>query len=689
MKSLRRVQSESSMGRQRTLETHPECCTQKQSKQHPQVQPHHPTPTTPAKLECCEKSVNQNKELQNILQKQEEQIESLQDTVSSLIEKNKLLMSNLSERIEDSVQLRLKIASSNQELHNALENTRVMSYTVHELEDQISQLKQIHGSKTTPRTIIISKLLSKSCEYLEASGGKGVRVSTESVSSRVFTNLKDTLDTVLSADEIQHLLPTFEQWLGGEELNSVSLVTCCECKKVKFKRAISSKGVVCINEFITTYPGFACIYSICSLCFFKSLSYSFELFRETWWKTRGSIIYIPCPCGRCGRDIPLQSRGTLVKLLCFMEDKCLGERNIRSYDTALELMKALDGIIPQLTLNARNVAARMHRKLIANNFMHSPFDLRFRDLTHNEVGSPLKANSTLFSLYNIDHAGEALRIPVFNRFLRIEPTSIECVICTDSYHEVFYGSLEEWTKVCSEFEGDWIWKILIFPQKLHENCSHIIDFCTGCLQQHLQTQLDQFGRSAYDNITCPSQECQRLLTYEEIQLYAKEETFHEYDEYLKLKALSQMPSFMWCLAEKCSSGQIHDLIFDSHVSCAECEFEMCFTHQVKWHEGLTCEQYESLKRTGDPESEETQKWIATNTKPCPECGIHVQKGNGCFHMTCSLCHHEFCWEYLASWRDIRSGSGGYNRSAHNDGCYFKTSSHQPTEVIGSTIPVTG
>lgn len=329
MKSLRHVQSESSMGRQRTLETHPECCTQKQSKQHPQVQPHHPTLTTPAKLECCEKLVNQNKELQKILQKQEEQIESLQDTVSSLIEKKKLLMSNLSERVEDSVQLRLKIASSNQELHNALENTRVMSYTVHELEGQISQLKQIHGSKTTPRTIIISKLLSKSCEYLEASGGKGVRVSTESVSSRVFTNLKDTLDTVLSADEIQHLLPTFEQWLGGEELNSVSLVTCCECKKVKFKRAISSKGVVCINEFITTYPGFACIYSVCSLCFFKSLSYSFELFRETWWKIRGSTIYIPCPCGRCGRDIPLQSRGTLVKLLYFMEDKCLGERNIR------------------------------------------------------------------------------------------------------------------------------------------------------------------------------------------------------------------------------------------------------------------------------------------------------------------------------------------------------------------------
>jgi myosin heavy subunit len=329
MRCLRRVQSESSMDRQPTLETHPKSCTQKQFKQHPQAQPHYSTPTTPAKLECCEKLVNQNKELQNILQEQEEQIESLQDTVSNLIDKNKSLMSNLCDRIEDSVPLRLKVASSNQELHNALESMRVMSYTVHELEDQISQLKQMHGSKTTPRTIIISKLLSKSYGDLEVSSGKDVRISSESVGSRVFTNLKDTLDAVLSPDETQHLIYTFEQWFGEERLNSVSLVTCYECQKVKFKRAISSKGTVCINEF-TNYPGFTCIYSICSFCFFKSFSYSFELLRETWWKSQGTTIYIPCPCGRCGRDIPLQSRGPLTKLLDLMEDKCLGERNIRT-----------------------------------------------------------------------------------------------------------------------------------------------------------------------------------------------------------------------------------------------------------------------------------------------------------------------------------------------------------------------
>ncbi|EWY79792.1 hypothetical protein FOYG_17082 [Fusarium oxysporum NRRL 32931] len=70
-----------------------------------------------------------------------------------------------------------------------------------------------------------------------------------------------------------------------------------------------------------------------------------------------------------------------------------------------------------------------------------------------------------------------------------------------------------------------------------------------------------------------------------------------------------------------------------HVVCADCEFEMCFSHQVKWHEGLTCEQYDSLKETGDPGFQQTRGWITSNTKPCPEGSINVQKGNGCFHMT--------------------------------------------------------
>ncbi|RTE68330.1 hypothetical protein BHE90_017291 [Fusarium euwallaceae] len=358
---------------------------------------------------------------------------------------------------------------------------------------------------------------------------------------------------------------------------------------------------------------------------------------------------------------------------------------LRIYDTAQHLMAALDTDL-QPTLEARKVAEGLHRHLISNNRMRSPFDLRFSDMHAREKGSPLNANFKLVQLYDIDYAEGTVRVPIFTRLLQLQKTPSQCSICTELIRDFSYGSLDEWSGICTGYRGDWLWKILLFPQKLEANCNHTIDFCTACLRRHIETQLDQHGRGGCRLLTCPSLGCGRRLEYEEVRLYASDEAFFKYDEYLKMEALNQIPSFRWCLAEHCSSGQIHDLIFDSHVACGDCGYQMCFYHQVKWHEGLTCEEYDSLKENGDPRFQETQDWMMANTKSCPECGINLQKGDGCFHMTCTLCRHQFCWECLASWNDIMTGLRGYNHLAHKDDCYFRSSNEQPTQASGTSVP---
>jgi len=30
-------------------------------------------------------------------------------------------------------------------------------------------------------------------------------------------------------------------------------------------------------------------------------------------------------------------------------------------------------------------------------------------------------------------------------------------------------------------------------------------------------------------------------------------------------------------------------------------------------------------------------------KPCPACGVNIEKTGGCDHMTCHRCRHGFCW----------------------------------------------
>jgi hypothetical protein len=35
-----------------------------------------------------------------------------------------------------------------------------------------------------------------------------------------------------------------------------------------------------------------------------------------------------------------------------------------------------------------------------------------------------------------------------------------------------------------------------------------------------------------------------------------------------------------------------------------------------------------------------------STEPCPNCGVSISKSEGCEHMICRRCDHEFCWHCL-------------------------------------------
>ena len=40
---------------------------------------------------------------------------------------------------------------------------------------------------------------------------------------------------------------------------------------------------------------------------------------------------------------------------------------------------------------------------------------------------------------------------------------------------------------------------------------------------------------------------------------------------------------------------------------------------------------------------ENNTWLKLFSKQCPKCQWHIQKTEGCDHMTCRHCKHEFCW----------------------------------------------
>ena len=52
-------------------------------------------------------------------------------------------------------------------------------------------------------------------------------------------------------------------------------------------------------------------------------------------------------------------------------------------------------------------------------------------------------------------------------------------------------------------------------------------------------------------------------------------------------------------------------------------------------------------------------WMAQNSRPCPQCGVNIEKNDGCNHMTCHHCKHDFCWICMGPWSMHGENTGGY------------------------------
>lgn len=64
------------------------------------------------------------------------------------------------------------------------------------------------------------------------------------------------------------------------------------------------------------------------------------------------------------------------------------------------------------------------------------------------------------------------------------------------------------------------------------------------------------------------------------------------------------------------------------AACPYCAHELCLSCNRLWHAG-SCN---SAKQREDQQSEATIKQLGA--KPCPQCGVNIEKRGGCDHMNC-------------------------------------------------------
>ena len=187
-----------------------------------------------------------------------------------------------------------------------------------------------------------------------------------------------------------------------------------------------------------------------------------------------------------------------------------------------------------------------------------------------------------------------------------------------------------------------------------QNCKH--KCCLDCWKTYLSTKLDQ---DMACTTTCPIGSCRtRITTKYFFSVFQNDPSKQKkYDLSLVRSFVECDRSYTWChnpkgcncIIRKAKDGR-------DEGWCTDCGWQTCFTcTYVEAHYPASCSHmsqwmddggyYEGMSE--DAQSKHLARLIA---KRCPNCQAHIEKNDGCLHMKCIKCSHDFCWRCLQPWR---------------------------------------
>lgn len=183
-------------------------------------------------------------------------------------------------------------------------------------------------------------------------------------------------------------------------------------------------------------------------------------------------------------------------------------------------------------------------------------------------------------------------------------------------------------------------------------CGHQI--CKACWQDYLNTSTNT---QDCVQLTCPHQ-CSAVVPPFKFKQYLKTDRFARYERFCAKNFVEHSKLMMWCPAPKCNiAAQFYDGAINDEVKCS-CGFIFCGKCNTEGHNPSPCDVAEMWRIKASSESENIQ-WILARTKKCPKCSSHIEKNQGCNHMTCVHCKYEFCWLCKGDWSSHGSATGGY------------------------------
>jgi len=223
-------------------------------------------------------------------------------------------------------------------------------------------------------------------------------------------------------------------------------------------------------------------------------------------------------------------------------------------------------------------------------------------------------------------------------------------------------------------------------------CDSRHQFCLSCWSLHTQTQVRDNGGYC---LSCPAFKCHEIVAggnrmVDALLSSSIDKLKYKYHEQRVRHVVDCQPlSMKWCPVPDCgaivrttsyvnendSSDLARDMTnlppksmicHNNHSFCLSCGLEAhspcaCKDWKIwvdKVKEEITAVN-DGLTGSGKGDDIANALWMAANTKKCPRCTSPIEKDEGCNHMSCRKCRHEFCWICMQDWSLHSNNTGGF------------------------------
>ncbi|XP_016299451.1 ranBP-type and C3HC4-type zinc finger-containing protein 1 isoform X2 [Sinocyclocheilus anshuiensis] len=179
---------------------------------------------------------------------------------------------------------------------------------------------------------------------------------------------------------------------------------------------------------------------------------------------------------------------------------------------------------------------------------------------------------------------------------------------------------------------------------LLRECLHC--FCKDCLRSVILMSEDP-------QVACPYRDeayaCDCILQEREIRALVSVDDYERWLQRGLSVAESRCEGSYHCATADCPGWCVYeDTVNTFH--CPVCRKHNCLLCKAI-HEGMNCKQYQddlAARAINDSAARRTRDLLKTlvnsgEAMHCPQCGIIVQKKEGCDWLRCTVCHTEICW----------------------------------------------